>query len=183
MRPLFLIAAILLLPLQVMAQTPITNEIAGAYFNNCMSKSDPRLTRESQEALCSCTSAKMMETMSVEDIQIMAANTPQGREKLNFMMLNVYTPCITYPVQDIAYARCIDEDKIDMMNLATISKEALCTCVSRKTGDWMSVNAGTMMAGFLQSDPNMTDPMTPVIESPAFEKASYDNLIACLNNK
>lgn len=158
--------------------TAITKDIANAYYQNCMAQKDARITPEGQEALCSCTAARMTETMTVEDIQTMGRNDRQGREKLNDMLVNVYGPCMKYPVQDLVAAQCVSDPKIDMMNLR-MDRGALCTCMGEQAGAWFSTKGNEMISRLLEMDPNLTDPIGPIMDSSDFKRASYNSLLAC----
>lgn len=160
--------------------TAITKDVANAYYQNCTAAQDPHMTQESQSALCACTAAKMQATMSVEDIQTMGRNDEQGRAMLNHMLTEVYGPCMQYPVQDLVSAQCMKDPKIDMMNLKT-DRGQLCGCMAENTGQWFSTKGKDLIARLLLANPNMTDPVNPVMDSADFKRASYDSLVSCLN--
>lgn len=160
--------------------TPIGQQQSTDYYNNCLTQRDDRLSESGHKALCACSAAQMSESMTVEDIQTMGQDSPAGRMMLNKMLIHVYAPCMQYPVQDLVKADCLKDPKIDMMQLKT-GKDLLCGCMAEKTGQWLATNGGSLMAELLEKNPNMADPITPVMESKSFEKESYNNLLACMN--
>ncbi len=171
---------LLIPPTPAYTQTVISKEMANAYYNSCLSKPDPRMKPETQAALCACTSAQMTEKMSVEDVQVMGQNNQAGRDKLNFMLINVYAPCMSFPVSDMVEDSCLKDEKISMMQLKG-SRPALCHCMGTKTGTWFTGAGRQLMAEVLKKNQNISDPVSPVMDTPAFQKASYDNLVSCLN--
>lgn len=180
MKYFIIFVTLLILPLSAHAQTPINKDMANAYYENCVAKQDPRMTPDSQQGMCACTSVKMMEALTAEDIAVMGQNDQTGRNMLNKMLLDVYAPCMQYPVEDMVTASCLNDDKIDMMGLK-MDRNKLCGCMAEKTGAWFSDSGRELMAELIAADPNITDPISPVIDSRAFKEASYDSLVACMN--
>lgn len=158
--------------------TAITKDIANAYYRNCMGQQDARITPDGQEALCSCTAARMTQKMTVEDVRIMGRNDQEGRKKLNYMLVNVYGPCMQYPVQDLVITQCLSDPKIDMMKLKRDRGE-LCECMGERTGEWFSTKGNALITKLLERDPNLTDPIGPIMESTDFKRAAYNGLLAC----
>jgi len=177
-RILFLLLTLLAHPSQ--AQTPITKDAANAYYTNCKAQSDPRLRTETQEALCACTAAQMMQKMTVEDVHMMAGNNQAGRLALNKMLLEVYAPCMNFPVQDMIYDECMNDEKVDMAGL-NMDKTILCGCMGEKTGVWMATSGRALMSQILARTPNITDPIGPVMEDKTFRKQAYQNMMACMS--
>lgn len=179
-RPI-LITLLLLIPALPGHATQLNKDQANAYYKNCVAQSDPRLSQKSQEALCSCTSAMMTQQMSVEDIQTMGQNTQAGRDALNKMLLDVYAPCMQFPVEDLVATECLKDEKISMMGLKS-DRRALCGCIAARTGAWLKSTGRSIMSGLIGRNANITDPISPVMDSPEFRSASYDNLVSCMGD-
>ncbi|HEY8191952.1 MAG TPA: hypothetical protein VIG74_05970 [Alphaproteobacteria bacterium] len=162
------------------ATTPITDEFVASYYKNCMDQRDQRMAAEAQDSLCTCTGQKMKESMTIDDIRLMGQQDQAARNMLNKMMLDVYVPCMGAPVKDMINTQCMSENKIDAMN---IKKDALCGCMSDKTSAWFTTNGRDLMVKALAENPNIIDPMTPVMESPEFRQVSYENMLSCLPAK
>lgn len=177
-RILFILLALLSHPSQ--AQTPITKDAANAYYRNCKAQSDPRLRPETQEELCACTAVQMMEKMSVQEVQTMSHNDQSGRMALNKMLVEVYAPCINFPVQDMISEECMNDPKVDMAGLK-MDKAVLCDCMGEKTGAWMASAGKALMGQILAGNPNITDPIGPVMENKAFRQQAYENMMACMS--
>jgi hypothetical protein len=171
----------LLAPSAAFAQA-VDKATANAYYKNCMAQSDPRLTPDSQSALCSCTAAQMTKSMTLQDMKDLGQQTPAGEAALNKMLLNVYAPCMTYPVQDLVNSQCANDPKIKAIGSA-MSMDRLCGCMAKKTGDWYAVQGRGLMAQILARDPHITDIITPIMESRQFNDQAYANLRACLKGQ
>ncbi len=176
-------AAVLLIALLIaspaQAQTKLSKEQGNNYYYNCKSKPDPRMRPESQDAMCACTSVMMMEKMTVEEVQVMMGDTPQSRQALNKMLIEVYAPCMNYPVQDLVGMQCLEDKKIDALG-SNVPKEELCGCVAETTAMWFVNEGRALLREVLVKNPNITDPVGPIMETAKFKKKSYDNLVACL---
>ena len=177
---LFAYVVLLCLAVPALAQTAVTKEQANAYYVNCKSKPDPRMKPESQDAFCSCTAVTMMKTLSVEDVNAMAGNDQTARNALNTMLLDVYAPCMSYPVEDLVTAQCLNDPRISQIGSATPAQD-ICGCMAARTASWFVKDGRGLMAELLKQNPNITDPLTPVMESKPFQKQSYESMIACLN--
>jgi hypothetical protein len=160
--------------------TAITAQMAKAYYTNCAGKGDPHITPAGMKAMCSCTSDQMVKTMSVEDIKTLAQNDQAGRDMLNHMLLDVYAPCMNFPVQDMLEGQCLQDMK-DKPLPPGADMGKICHCMAAKTGGWFTTNGRSLMAQVLKANPDITDPVGPVMEDASFKKASSDNLSSCLS--
>jgi hypothetical protein len=176
---LILLSALLFLTPAVARATPISKATANAYYSNCMKQADPRLSPQNQQALCACTSSQMMQSLTMEDMQAMGQKTAAGNAALNKMLINVYAPCITYPVQDLLNSQCMSDPKVKAIGSA-MNMGRLCGCMSKRTGDWYAVQGRALMAQILAQNPNVVDIITPVMQSKQFNDQAYANLRACL---
>ena len=91
---------IFLFSFSVNAQTPVTEKTANAYYASCTSQSDERLTPDAQAILCGCVSAKLMSSLTMEEIASMSEKPGPGRDVYDKMLINAYSPCLQIPIQD-----------------------------------------------------------------------------------
>jgi hypothetical protein len=168
---------------EVLAQTPISKDIANTYFKNCTQNRNEMMSEDTQVAFCSCTSVKMMEAMTLEEIQTMYEETQAGRNMLNKMLIEVYAPCISMPVQDLVGNNCLEDPKFKSLELKSPTHEELCSCISKETGDWLSLRGRLLMKSILEKNPNIQDPIGPVMNSKEFQDQSYQHLTQCMSNK
>lgn len=165
----------------VSAATPIDKESANAYFAKCNSTRDPRMTEETQEELCACTSVQMMQALSVEDVQMMGENTPRGRMMLNKMLIEVYGPCMAGPVRDMVLGECDRDPRVALAD-QTVDRRKLCGCMATKTGSWFESEGRTIMQSVLKEQPYTADPISPVMDSKIFKDASYEAMMSCMGD-
>jgi hypothetical protein len=160
--------------------TPLSDEKTKEFYSQCVSKPAPPMTAESQAALCACTAEKMQQTMTVEDQKVLAQNDQEGRNMLNRMLLNVYAPCMNIPVKDMLEKQCLQDMQAKPAPPGTNIAD-ICRCMASKTGLWLSTNGRELMSQVLAANPNITDPMGPVMEDASFKSASTQNLTSCLS--
>lgn len=159
------------------AQTKVTPEMANAYFNNCLNQPGPGMSSETKQYMCACTSAKMQESMTVEDIRTMAQQSTAGRLATNKMIINVYAPCIEYPARDHYYSTCMNNPQTKNL---TKNVQGLCTCLGSQVAGYLKQNAKKEFTRILSRTPNITDPMTALTNDPAFTQFAQGKLMACI---
>lgn len=177
-RAVRVLFVLLLLGPAAAVATPIDRDTANAYFAKCIESRDERMSAETQEELCACTSVHLMNTLSVEDVQVMAENTPRGRIMLNKMLVEVYGPCMAGPVRDLVNTQCDSDPRIALAD-QTIDRRALCGCMAEQTGQWFAADGRDIMVQVLRDEPFTSDPITPVMESKTFRDQSYNAMMSC----
>ena len=161
------------------AATPITKDMANSYYNNCISKKgDQKLTKESQDFLCSCTAAQMMDSMSVEDVQAMSTQDQRtARRAFNKMLINVYAPCMEYPAKDHYYNTCLSNPQTKKLGG---NPEKLCGCMSDKVATHLKQNGKELFTGILKRNPNVTDPMAALEADKQFQNYVGKQALSCV---
>lgn len=159
--------------------TPIPQSTANAYYANCMSRKVDRMSDDDQQNLCSCSAAKMMSTMSLEELTVMSPEKGPGRAAYDKMMTQVYGPCLHTPVQDQLYNECMSDPKIK--DFAIKDQAGLCHCTSQKSGDDFANGASQLIAVILKNDPKVTDMYSAVLNNNTFRGQAYQNLFSCLH--
>ena len=162
------------------AQTPVSKATANKYYENCAALRDERMSEDTQNAFCACTSARVMDAMSMEELTTMYQDNQQGRNMLNKMLTDVYAPCMNFPVQDLVHDNCMHDENLISLNLKNPALYELCGCMSMLTGEWFTGEGRDFMADLLEKNPNITDPIGPVMESKAFKAKSYEFMTRCM---
>lgn len=159
--------------------TPISQEMARKYYENCKSRPDPMkvMSDQSKDNLCSCTATHLMSSMTVEDIKIMGGNDQPARNALNKMLTAVYAPCMEFPARDLVYANCIANSQL---KAAASNLEGLCGCVAGQAAQYIAANGPGIMQQELMKNPNVTDPLGPLMQSQGFTQASQTFTMQCL---
>lgn len=156
------------------AGTPITDEIAKKYFDNCVmgAQKEGTMTPENQQRYCACTSLNMKQSMTQEDLAALSAQGDVARAALNKVLTHVNGPCMQYPTHDLLHKKCM----IDL------KRADICSCVSNKMANFMKDISGRMLPQILASNPNVFDPMTPIMETPEFVKTEKEIALGCATN-
>lgn len=157
--------------------SPITKDAANAYYENCKAQPAQGLSEKNREYLCACTAAKMMERMTVEDVQAMARQDENGRKAMNYMLVKVYAPCMNYPAKDHYYNTCMANPKTKSLSR---DPNSLCNCMADKVANYLGANGSDVFEGILARNPNITDPMTALTEDHNFKVYAQKQLISCV---
>lgn len=165
--------ALLFIPISVNAQTAINDDMARNYYQNCIKKEDQRLTKGGQDIFCQCTAHQLKKHMYVEDMVILARQDGLARAALNKIMLAVYAPCMEFPVRDLLYTGCTaNGQNVD---------PRICQCIADRMGEYTAITAQNTLRDILKANPNITDPMAPIINSTAFKNREQSVVLTCAN--
>lgn len=159
-------------------KTTISRGVANAYYQNCMSHDDKRMSESAQESLCSCAAAKAMERMTVEEIFSMKREKGPGRIEYNKMLTEVYAPCMQAPIEETLFNECSNDAHVKEFMLRDIP--TLCRCTAMKSGSLIATSGPEIMENLLRKDPGIVDPLENILQDMGFRKRAYDNLYNCL---
>ncbi len=169
--------------LQAPEQTPVEpqniEEMANTYYRNCMAKQHPMLDGENQQLLCGCTSAKIPEVMTFDQMKAMGEDTPEGLEQRNRMMLLVYTPCIEYPTRSMVLYRCLDNGQLKAVVGNT---QPICSCLANNMALFMREKAGPAIELAIKRNQKDIDPLGMLMQSRGYERAETQTLHGCMEN-
>lgn len=156
------------------AGTPITNEMAEKYFANCVANAekDGTMSKDSQNKYCACTAMNMQQSMTQQDLTALSSHGDTARAALNKVLISVNGPCMQYPTHDLLDNKC----------MADVKNSAICSCLSNKMGNFMKDISKRMLPALLANDPNIFDPMTPIMESPEFVQTQQKIALSCATN-
>ncbi len=157
--------------------TSISKDMANSYYSNCVSKDAPGISTKSKEFMCACTAAKMMDNMSVEDVQAMAQQNQAGRNATNKMLIDVYAPCIEFPAYDYYYNNCITDPKTQTM---TSNPQRTCSCLADQVAGYLQQNGQSVFRDILMRSPNLTDPMSALANDSRFRQFAQTKLVGCV---
>ena len=172
---LCLLIALVLIAHPAAAQTRITPQMAQAYAQNCTQQENPYITSSTKDIFCQCTASYMQKTMTVEDVQAMHGNDQPARNAINKMMIQVYSPCMEFPVRDLVYKKCQED--------AYQAGQKICKCLSNNMASYVSKRAKADLPGILQSNPNVTDPMEAIVNSPSYEQTEKRIALGCIQGE
>ncbi len=158
-------------------QAPETMDVfVQRYYQNCQKKQHPILKGEQLRMLCSCSSQKLKETMTIDQVQAMATDTPEGQEARNFMAVNVYGPCMQYPARALLVNNCKQNKQVlsQHKNAAQI-----CTCMADGMARYIAANGQTVLAQRLTENPSDPDPMSSFMASDEFQAQAQQSFMGC----
>jgi hypothetical protein len=159
------------------AQTPISKEMADAYYGNCKNQPSPNMTPETQDLMCACTAAKMTEGMNVEDMRAMAQNNQNGRDALNKMLINVYAPCIQYPAKEHYKNTCMSNPQTKALSK---TPKKLCGCMAEKVSGYLATDGQKVFQDILRRNPTIADPMSALEQDAQFQQFARSQLLSCV---
>ena len=162
-------------PLSAAAQTPVSDDTAARFYENCMKKPEGTMSAGTQDIFCQCTAYHTQKNLTMEDMQAMQDPSPAGRLALNKVLLDVYAPCMEFPVRDLIYNKCMEND--------FQRKEGICSCLADKMGRYTADSAQARLKDVLAQDPNIYDPMGPIVNSPDFAQREKRLALDCIQGK
>lgn len=156
------------------AQTPITQDIAVKYYNNCLSNTEKEgtMSKKSREAYCLCTAGQMKSAMTQEDLKDLAKKDQSARLALNKVLTDVNAPCTQYPLYDKVYNNCISK----------IAKHPQCHCLAKNISNYISGQSQLMMKDILARNPDAYDPLGEIMETQTYKDAEQKITMSCALN-
>jgi hypothetical protein len=115
----------------------------------------------------------MQQSMSQEDLTALSSKDKAvARLALNKVLLNVNGPCMQYPVHDLLQNKCMTD----------LKNPAICGCLSKKMGKYTAQQSQRMMPQILAQNPEIFDPLTPIMESQEFQQTQHSIALSCATN-
>lgn len=158
----------------IWADTPVTDEIAQRYFNNCVAgaQKEGTMTPDTQKRYCACTAMNMQKSMTQEELASLSARDGSERPALNKVLTDVNGPCMQYPVHDLIHKKCMTD----------LGNAGICSCLSNKMAKFTARQSQKMMPQILAENPNIFDPLTPIMESQEFQQTQKQIALSCATN-
>ena len=178
MKKILLMTAILFVAnfpsLSHAAGTQITPEMADKYFLNCVAGAEKEgtMTKENREKYCACTAMNMNKSMTQEDLAALSKRDDAARAALNKVLISVNGPCMQYPTYDLINKKCMTD----------VKRADVCSCLSGKMANFMKDISGRMLPGLLANNPEIFDPVTPIMESTEFVNTQQKIALSCATN-
>lgn len=147
---------------------------ANDFYKNCIAQEHPILKGEMLELFCGCTSAKMTETMTPEQVAIMNTDSKEGQYQRNRMLMFVYTPCIAYPTEALVTQQCLSQKDKMKRPLKT------CPCVGKGMGEYMTLHAPKVIERALRRNAKDLDPLRMLLESRSFDDQAQYYMSQCI---
>ena len=157
----------------------ISKVMAQQFYENCLAKESPqKLSKESQDLLCSCTAVQIMDNMTKNDIRAMSSQNPKdARLALNHMLVNVYAPCMEYPAKDHYYNVCVSNPQTASLGG---DPKKICGCMSDKVANHLKLNGKQIFSDILDRNPNVADPMNALESDKKFQNFVGKQALSCV---
>lgn len=156
----------------------LINEISEEYYKNCIKDKHPILTDLAAESMCLCTSAGLVEKMSLAEIQFMEEkDSTRGKKARQRMLDDVYAPCMEYPVRDTVYERCMED--IDFRKRAGKDADGICSCAADTIEAYTARDSKKFLAEIMEKNPETKNPMGDFLESDLFMGLNMKWIVHC----
>ncbi len=147
------------------------------YYENCLKQKDQRFSATDQQQFCECTAQRVQPYLTPEFMNLMSQPTNEGKEAQNSILINVYAPCMQAPVASLMVENC----KKTQNSLAQFQNlDGLCGCYGQNIGKALETMAPAIMQDALKANPNLRDPLNPILDSQAFKTKAQSILAQCL---
>ncbi len=155
---------------------------AKRYNENCLKKKNEILKGDDLRMLCACTASKLQEKMTVEEVETMTTDTPEGQVQRNRMVTDVYAPCMEYPSRALLMNQCNSyQDKLKQTQGGqAINGEAICGCLAQNMAAYVAVNAQPILAQKLAANPSDMDPLGAFLNSPEYQAQVNATFTGCI---
>jgi len=158
--------------------TVISRDEANEFYASCMSKRAKDVKVEMMNTLCACTSARLMQSMTSEELLAMQGKTGEGRLAMDKMLMKVYAPCSEIVAIELINYDCVHNEKLRELNEGFDVPE-VCACAAGQTAQWYKGKSKTLMADILKSNPTVTDPVPALMAHPLMKNRVLNNLVSC----
>ncbi len=114
--------------------TPKTQaDFANLYYQSCFTSNEDPVLNEYVATQCACTSVKMMEFMSLRDMEALFTKTKEGDFQQVRVLMLAYGPCMYDSVYDFVYDGCLYGQKPGQQKMRHPRK--VCECYAHKMGN------------------------------------------------
>ena len=100
-----------------------------------------------------------------------------ARQALNYMLVNVYAPCMEFPAKDHYFNTCYSDPKTKSLGKDTAK---ICSCMSEKVAAHLSQNGKELFKDILARNPNIVDPMSALESDPQFQNYVGKQALSCV---
>ncbi len=152
-------------------------QFANAYYQNCKQQQHPVLKDDNLELLCACSSAKITQTMTLQNIRDMTADTALGLKQRNRLLTEVYVPCMEYPTKALLMSSCMKDPAVGK---ALKHPQKVCDCMSSSVSQYIVREAPNAAKKAIASNSETTDPLAALLNSQDYEQQSQAYLLGCL---
>ncbi|MBI1300392.1 MAG: hypothetical protein GC137_01925 [Alphaproteobacteria bacterium] len=111
--------------------------LANKYYEQCVAEKSFIFDDEELNLLCTCTSANMSRTLTVEEFQDLEKDTTAGKIARGTMLAFAYSPCMKPVVQLKTKKDCAVSSQLDDI---VVGKRHVCSCAVKMFDQFMDSN-------------------------------------------
>lgn len=152
-------------------------QFANSYYKNCQKQKHPVLKGKNLELLCACSSAKITQTMTLQNVRDMAVDTNEGLKQRNRLLTEVYVPCMEFPTKALLMDSCMNDPAVGK---ALKKPREVCSCMSTSVSKYIVREAPNASRKALATNAKNTDPLAALLNSKEYEQQSRTYLLSCL---
>ena len=139
---------------------------ANEYFKTCMQKGSLALDEFQTEIMCGCTSAKMAQTLTVDEFKVLDQNTTEGQQVRGKALAHAYAPCMPDIIKTKTTDDCLVSPKV--YGLSRADKGKVCECFSSRFSDYIIRSAPTMIVQHMEHHPMSMNPLEHFITQTSY---------------
>ncbi len=130
--------------------------LANKYYKKCINENSLIFDDIEKDILCSCTAAKMSETLAIEDFKNLDKKGSKGKESRGRMLAYSYAPCMEYVVEKKVTTDCYISKNLDDI---VVGKSEICKCVSDNFKQFIKLEAPKMITKYMLYEPMGLNPL------------------------
>lgn len=156
-------------------------EYLGEYFARCMGVPAPDQDYDSHGNMCMCQAAHMPSALTADEMQVMATGEGKTKIRRKKLFLDVYAPCMEFPVRSIALQNCYDDQTVRAVVSTQNAYEGACKCVASAMGKYARDYGRPQLAVMLINNDLLEDYVGAIMDSFDYKMELSDAQNKCLN--
>ena len=154
----------------------IRKDIALRYYDDCNKYKEGVLSAAEQDMFCSCISNGIDLGLSTEEAKLLYDESRKGQRARDKMMLEIYAPCMKFPIRDTVINTCRTSKAMD----GYPQKKTLCECQANMLTQHVGIISENLVQGALQSEKWYKDPIGNYLQSQDFRSSADGYLQRCI---
>jgi hypothetical protein len=155
--------------------TALTAQQAATMYQSCLAQGAPaELTPQTKDIFCQCTATYTQKAITVEEMAAATtAGNPNAAAIQQKIILEVYAPCMEFPVRDLITAECVKTP-------ALAANPQICPCLAKNMSAYTAQTAQANLGKLMASGRPVGDVMNGLMETPEFKAAQQDIAMKCM---
>lgn len=151
-------------------------DYAKDYYNSCMNREHNVYTKEQQELACTCTAAKMSESLSLKQLQTLQKDNMEGKDARDTFLAYSYAPCMKHVIKEVIRADCFQSEPVKRV---VSGKSAVCQCAVDQLDKLVGEMMPSIIIDIVREYPMTLDPMEYYFISEDYARQSRGYFSSC----